>query len=89
KRDVATTRNEPVPMNIRNAPTGLMEQMGYGKGYVYDHNAPDSFSGQQFLPDALDGSDYYEPGAFGFEKEIRKRLDYWAKLKQKRNDGGR
>lgn len=82
--DVADTRNEPVPMHIRNAPTKLMKELGYGKEYQYDHDAPDGFSGQDFLPDSLQGKTYYEPGAFGFEKDIRKRIDYWNDLRRQR-----
>jgi putative ATPase len=82
--DVANTRNDPVPLHIRNAPTKLMKQMGYGKDYQYDHDAPDGFSGQDFLPESLQGKVYYEPGPFGFEKDIRRRIDYWNDLRKKR-----
>jgi len=84
KADVAETRNEPVPLHIRNAPTRLMAELGYAKGYQYDHDAPDSFSGQCFLPPSLEGRAYYEPGPYGFEKDVRKRLEYWERLRQKR-----
>ncbi|MFH1708685.1 MAG: replication-associated recombination protein A [Planctomycetota bacterium] len=70
-----------VPLHIRNAPTDLMEKAGYGKGYVYEHDTAGHLSAQEFLPDKLRGSVFYEPGQFGFEKEIRKRLDYWKTLK--------
>ncbi|MDR3211771.1 MAG: replication-associated recombination protein A [Planctomycetota bacterium] len=85
--DVEETRNDPVPLHIRNAPTHLMKGLGYGKGYQYDHDAPDSYSGQSHLPPALADREYYVPGPFGFEKDIRRRLDYWAKLKQERPKG--
>jgi len=84
KEDVAETRNDPVPLHIRNAPTGLMKDLGYGRGYQYDHDSPDAFSGQTFLPEALQGHSYYEPGPFGFEKEIQKRIEYWKRLRERR-----
>ena len=83
ERTVQDTRNEPVPLNIRNAPTKLMSSLDYGKGYEYDHDNKDHYSGQDFLPDTLKGRKFYKPGEFGFEKEIKKRLDYWAGLKSK------
>ena len=82
--DVADTRNDPVPLHIRNAPTKLMKELGYGKEYQYDHDAPDGFSGQDFLPDKLQGKVYYEPGPYGFEKDIQRRIDYWNRLRQER-----
>lgn len=80
---VLNTRNEPVPLHIRNAPTKLMKELAYGKNYQYDHNAENSFSGQDFLPESLSGTSFYEPGPYGFEKEIKKRMDYWSGLKKK------
>lgn len=77
--------NEPVPMHIRNAPTKLMEELGYNKGYQYDHDAPNSYAGQDFLPEKLLGTEFYQPGAFGYEKEIQKRLNYWKRLKKEIN----
>jgi putative ATPase len=71
----------PVPLPIRNAPTRLMKDLGYGKGYVYDHDTETGVSGQQCLPDELKERRYYEPGGFGFEREIRKRIEYWRKLR--------
>lgn len=81
KRAVAQTRNDPVPLHIRNAPTKLMKNAGYGKGYQYEHDYPERFSGQSFLPEKLGNPEFYEPSQYGFEKEIKKRLDYWAALK--------
>jgi putative ATPase len=66
-----------VPMFLRNAPTGLMQEHGYGAGYVYDHDAPEHFAGQRCLPKELAGEVFYRPGPFGFEKEIAKRLEWW------------
>lgn len=83
---VRQNRNEPPPMHILNAPTQLMKELGYNKGYQYDHDCEDSFSGQEYLPEALQGSVFYEPGQYGFEKEIHKRLNYWQKLKEKRSN---
>lgn len=83
ERTVQETRNEPVPLNIRNAPTKLMEDLGYGEGYKYDHDSIYKFSGQEFLPDGVKNKIFYRPGEFGFEKEIKKRIDYWSKLKAK------
>lgn len=77
------TPAEPVPMHIRNAPTSLMKELGYGKGYQYAHDAPEAYIPQEYLPDKLRGTALYEPGKFGFEKEIAKRLAWWAELKRK------
>ncbi len=67
-----------VPMFLRNAPTALMGELGYGEGYIYDHDAPGHFAGQSCLPREFSGEQFYEPGNFGFEKEIAKRLAWWA-----------
>jgi putative ATPase len=72
------------PKHILNAPTRLMQQEGYGAGYDYDHDAPDAFSGQDYFPEALSRQQFYDPPERGFEREIRKRLDYWAKLRKER-----
>ena len=77
---------EPVPMHVRNAPTGLMKEMGYGAGYQYAHDAPEAYIPQEYLPAALRGTQFYEPGTFGFEKEIAKRLAWWAELRRKSQD---
>ena len=74
----------PVPVHLRNAPTGLMKSLGYGREYIYDHDAPDHFSGQPCMPEALEGEAFYEPGQFGFEKEIQKRLEWWDKKRHER-----
>ncbi len=72
------------PMHILNAPTRMMKEMGYGKGYDYDHDAPDAFSGQNYFPDDMARQEFYQPVERGFEREIRKRLDYWARLRRER-----
>ena len=73
------------PKIILNAPTKLMKGEGYGEGYRYDPDEPDSFSGQDYFPEALGRQTFYDPPDRGFEREIRKRLDYWAKLRRERN----
>jgi putative ATPase len=75
------------PKHILNAPTRLMKEEGYGTGYDYDHDAPDAFSGQDYFPEALGRQTFYDPPDRGFEREIRKRLDYWAKLRRERGGG--
>ncbi|GLQ37839.1 ATPase AAA [Rhizobium albus] len=72
------------PKHILNAPTKLMKEEGYGSGYEYDHDAPDAFSGQTYLPDVLSGTRFYDPPERGFEREIRKRLDFWASKRRER-----
>ena len=72
------------PKHILNAPTALMKGEGYGAGYAYDHDAADAFSGQDYFPEALGRQRFYDPPERGFEREIRKRLDYWAKLRKER-----
>ena len=72
------------PMHILNAPTRLMKDLGYGKGYAYDHDTEDGFSGQNYFPDGMDRQNFYRPVERGFEREIRKRLDYWARLREAR-----
>ncbi len=69
------------PKHILNAPTKLMKNEGYGKGYEYDHDTPEAFSGQNYFPDDMPRDNFYDPPERGFEREIRKRLDYWAKLR--------
>ena len=72
------------PKHILNAPTGLMKSEGYGESYKYDHDEPEAFSGQDYFPEALGRRQFYDPPERGFEREIRKRLDYWAKLRRER-----
>ena len=77
QQDVEKTRNEPVPLHLRNPVTGLMRRVGYGKGYKYAHDFPGHFVEQQHLPDSLKGKKYYEPSDQGFEKEVEGRLKKW------------
>lgn len=82
KKELSTTGSLPVPMHIRNAPTKLMKGLGYGKGYQYDHNVEEGFSGQDCLPERVVEREFYRPGAYGFEREIQKRMDWWAKRRE-------
>jgi len=72
------------PKHILNAPTRLMKAENYGRGYAYDHDQDEAFSGQDYFPEALGRQTFYDPPERGFEREIRKRLDYWAKLRKER-----
>ncbi|HEY1932832.1 MAG TPA: replication-associated recombination protein A [Acetobacteraceae bacterium] len=72
------------PAHILNAPTKLMEQLGYGAGYAYDHNTEDAFSGQNYFPDGMPRAQFFRPGDRGFEREIAKRLEYWTRLRAER-----
>ena len=74
------------PKIILNAPTRLMKDEGYGAGYQYDHDAPEAFSGQDYFPDELERQQFYDPPDRGFEREVRKRLAYWAGLRAKRGE---
>jgi len=82
QRDVEKTRNDPVPLHLRNPVTGLMKEQGYGKGYKYAHDFPGHFVKQQNLPDALRGKRYYLPSNQGFENEVERRLKGWWRNKR-------
>ena len=86
QEDIQRTQTLPAPMHIRNAPTGLMKDLGYGKDYKYPHDFPDHFVDETYLPENLKNRKYYQPTDFGFEKEIKKRLEWWEK---KRGQGAR
>ncbi|MCV3737870.1 replication-associated recombination protein A [Rhizobium sp. TRM96647] len=73
------------PKHILNAPTKLMKSEGYNDGYRYDHDEPDAFSGQDYFPERMGRQTFYDPPERGFERDIRKRLDWWAKLRRERN----
>jgi len=73
---------EPVPLHIRNAPTGLMKDLGYGKGYKYAHDYDEAYAPQEYLPEALRGAKWYEPADAGYEKTVRERIEWWEKLKR-------
>jgi putative ATPase len=74
------------PAHILNAPTKMMKNLGYGAGYNYDHEAEDGFSGQDYFPEAMGRQQFYAPKEIGFEREIAKRLEYWSKLRAKRQN---
>ena len=76
------TPSAGVPKHIRNAPTALMKELDYGKGYQYAHHVPQAYIPQEYLPDEVAGRRFYLPGTFGFEKEIAKRLEWWRSLKE-------
>jgi putative ATPase len=80
----ARTGSEPPPKHILNAPTALMQEQGYGAGYAYDHDAEDAFSGQDYFPEGIERPALYEPVDRGFERELKKRVDYFAKLRARR-----
>jgi putative ATPase len=79
------TGSLPPPKIVLNAPTKLMKQQDYGAGYRYDHDQPDAFSGQNYFPEGMGREQYYAPVERGFEREVKKRLDYWAKLRRERS----
>jgi len=85
KQTVRATGTLPVPLHIRNAPTGLMKDLGYGKGYKYDHNFPEAHAPQDYLPEKLKGQIYYRPTERGYEKVVKKRLEKWRKLRESKN----
>jgi putative ATPase len=84
QRDIREMENMPVPLHIRNAPTQLMEDLGYGKDYKYPHDYPDHFVEEEYLPENIKGRTYYHPTEQGFEKEIKKRLEVWRKKKMEK-----
>src|SRR6266581_9710796 len=79
--------SEAVPLHIRNAPTKLMEDLGYGAGYQYAHAFADAYVPQEYLPEVLRGQNWYEPSEFGYEKEIKKRIEWWENLKRETGKG--
>src|SRR6478672_11781270 len=91
-RSAAETGSLMPPMHILNAPTKLMKNVGYGKGYAYDHEADEAFSGQRYWPEELAPQSFYEPTDRGFEARVRERLDYWEQrrreLQQTDDDAG-
>jgi putative ATPase len=85
RRLAGKTGSAPPPKHILNAPTKLMKDQGYSDGYAYDHDAEDGFSGQNYFPDGVERSDLYTPVERGFERDLKKRLDYFQKLRAQRN----
>lgn len=88
KRAAKDTGSLAPPMHILNAPTGMMRDLGYGDGYAYDHDAEDGFSGQNYFPDGLARQRFYDPIERGFERDVRKRLAYWERLRAEKSSGG-
>lgn len=82
-KEARTSGSVMPPKHILNAPTGLMKKEGYGKGYIYDHDTPEGFSGQNYFPEEMGRKTFYTPVERGFEREIQKRLVYWQKLRGK------
>ena len=83
RRAAEETGSLAPPKHILNAPTALMKKEGYGAGYQYDHDTPEGFSGQDYFPDEMERRQFYDPPERGFEREIRKRLAYWNRLRDK------
>jgi putative ATPase len=77
------TPGEPVPLHIRNAPTPLLRELGYGRGYRYAHDYPGAYVPQAYLPDRLRGARFYEPGDAGYEARVRERLETWRRLAER------
>jgi putative ATPase len=87
QNDVERSPHEPVPLHIRNAVTPLMKEIGYGKDYLYAHDHALSTTDMETMPERLKGRKYYDPGNLGFEKEVRKRMEWWEGLKEKIRSG--
>jgi putative ATPase len=84
RRAASETGSLMPPKHILNAPTKMMRDQGYGDGYAYDHDTENRFSGQNYFPDGMPRAEFYKPVEVGFEREIQKRLDYWAKLRNEK-----
>ncbi|MCX7766955.1 MAG: hypothetical protein N2246_09670, partial [Candidatus Sumerlaeia bacterium] len=82
REEVQETGALPVPFVIRNAPTPLMQALGYGKGYLYDHDFPDHYAPQEYFPEGIKHRKFYQPADSGFEKEIKRRLQWWEEKKR-------
>ncbi len=85
-RRARETPGEPVPLHIRNAPTRLMKDLGYGADYRYDHDEPDALADQEYMPESVGRQRFYEPSGRGFEAEIAKRLEYWARKRARKKE---
>ncbi len=86
KREIKETGSLPVPLHLRNPVTNLMKKLGYGKDYKYPHDFPYGYVAQNYFPDGVKRKKFYKPKEFGFEKEIKKRIEWWEKLKKKSID---
>jgi putative ATPase len=87
RADVEQFGTLDVPLRFRNAPTRLMKELGYHKGYTYAHDSPDAYIPQQYLPDELRDATLYTPGAFGYERKIAERLEWWRRRAAEEGDG--
>lgn len=83
KKSASETGSLAPPKHILNAPTSLMKDLGYGDGYQYDHNTDEGFSGQDYFPEEMARTNFYQPADRGFERDVKKRLDYWQKLRER------
>ena len=81
-RSTQETPSAPVPLHIRNVPTDLMKELGYGKGYRYEPDEPEGIAAQEYLPDEVVGQNFYQPGSAGLEESIKDRLDRWKARKE-------
>jgi len=88
QKTVASAGSLPVPLPIRNAPTALMKNLGYGRGYRYAHDFKDAYAPQDYLPEELKGRVFYHPSDRGYEKTVKERLERWRQLRRKAGDGG-
>ncbi len=87
-REARETGSLMPPKHILNAPTRLMKDLGYGDGYLYDHDTEEGFSGQNYFPQDMPRRAFYRPGGHGFERDIRERLEYWRKLRDRQSEAG-
>lgn len=87
-REARETGSLMPPKHILNAPTRLMKDLGYGDGYLYDHDTEEGFSGQNYFPQDMPRRAFYRPGGHGFERDIRERLEYWGKLRDRQSEAG-
>ena len=83
KKSASETGSLAPPKHILNAPTSLMKDLGYGDGYQYDHNTDEGFSGQDYFPEEMARGNFYQPADRGFERDVKNRLDYWQKLRER------
>ena len=84
--DIKNNNFQNPPKHILNAPTKLMKEIGYSAGYIYDHDTPLCFSGQNYFPDGMSRREYYKPNERGFERDIKRRIEYWDNLRNKINE---
>jgi putative ATPase len=84
EKDIREQENMPVPLHIRNAPTSLMKELGYGKDYKYPHDYPNHFIEEDYLPENLKERIYYRPTELGFERDVKRRLEYWRKKRKEK-----